>query len=53
MTDGSIRKVSANKKALLIFTLVDGLVRLDTYNLYQATALYEELIESCRSWLKP
>jgi hypothetical protein len=34
MEDGSIRKVSANKKALLIFTLVDGLVRLDTYNLY-------------------
>jgi TetR/AcrR family fatty acid metabolism transcriptional regulator len=51
--DGSIRKVSANKKALLIFTLVDGLVRLDTYNLYKATSLYEELIESCRAWLKP
>lgn len=51
--DGSIRKVSPNKKALLIFTLVDGLVRLDTYNLYKATSLYEELIESCRAWLKP
>lgn len=51
--DGSIRQVSPNKKALLIFTLIDGLVRLDTYNLYQAASLYDELIESCRCWLKP
>ncbi len=53
MEDGSIRQVSPNKKALLIFTLIDGLVRLDTYNLYQATSLYEEVIDSCRCWLRP
>ncbi len=50
--DGSIRPVNATKKALLIFTLVDGLVRLNTYKLYQADALYAELIESCRSMLQ-
>ncbi len=53
MEDGSIRTVDAKKKALLIFTLIDGLVRLDTYNLYQAASLYEEVLESCRCWLKP
>ncbi len=50
--DHSIREVSAKKKAQLIFTLVDGLVRLDTYKLYRAETLYEDLIESCRSMLK-
>lgn len=50
--DGSIRDVPAHKKALLIFTMVDGLVRLDTYNLYQAGPLYNELIESCRTMLE-
>ena len=50
--DGSIGDVAADKKALIIFTLVDGLVRMDTYNLYRTGPLYNELIESCRTMLK-
>lgn len=46
--DGSIRDMPARKIALIIFTMVDGLVRFNTYNLYDAGALYNDLIESCR-----
>lgn len=51
--DHSIGNVSARNKAQLLFTLVDGLVRLDSYNLFQANSLHDELIDSCRSILKP
>ncbi|WP_028581498.1 TetR/AcrR family transcriptional regulator [Desulfogranum japonicum] len=50
--DCSIKPVSTKNKALLIFTLVDGLVRLNTYKLYRADELYNDLIESCRSMLQ-
>lgn len=50
--DRSIRTVDAPKKAMLIFIMVDGLVRLHSYKLYQANALHSELIESCRSMLQ-
>ncbi|MCK5517606.1 MAG: TetR/AcrR family transcriptional regulator [Desulfobulbaceae bacterium] len=50
--DGTIREVAAHKKALIIFTLVDGLARMETYNLYRAGPLYNELIESCRTMLE-
>ena len=46
--DGSIENMSARKTALIIFSMVDGLVRLNTYNLYDADSLYYELIEACR-----
>ncbi len=49
--DGSIREVHSKKQALLLFTLVDGLVRLGTYNLYKAGPLYSDLIDSCRCML--
>lgn len=42
--DGSIAKLPARKTALIIFTMVDGLVRFNTYNLYDAGALYDDLI---------
>ncbi len=51
--DGSIGDMPARKTALIIFTMVDGLVRFNTYNLYDAGALYNELIESCRKILQP
>ncbi|WP_028585292.1 TetR/AcrR family transcriptional regulator [Desulfogranum mediterraneum] len=51
--DHSIRPVDAPKKALLIFTLVDGLVRLNAYKLYRADACHDELIDSCRRMLQP
>ena len=50
--DGSIREVAARKAALIIFNMVDGLVRLETYGLYSAGALYNELIDSCRRMLQ-
>lgn len=50
--DGSIRELNARKTALILFSMVDGLVRLKTFNLYNAGALYNELIFSCRRILK-
>jgi AcrR family transcriptional regulator len=49
--DGSIGDMPARKTALIIFAMVDGLVRLKTYNLYDAGALYSELVEACRRML--
>lgn len=50
--DGSIRKVPARKTALIIFSTVDGLVRLNTYNLYEAGALYGDVIDLCRRMIQ-
>ena len=50
--DGSIRSVSPRKTALIIFSMVDGLVRFDTYNLYHAGSLYEQLKDLCRRMLQ-
>ncbi len=44
--DGSIATLPARRTALIIFTMVDGLVRFNTYNLYDAGALYDDLITS-------
>ena len=49
--DGSIGAVPARKTALILFTLTDGLVRFNSYNLYSAGALSDELIASCRRML--
>ena len=50
--DGSIDDMPARKNALLILSMVDGLVRFNTYKLYHGGALYEEVIASCRRMLK-
>ena len=50
--DGSIADMPARKTALIIFAMVDGLVRFNTYKLYDAGALYNELIASCRRILQ-
>jgi AcrR family transcriptional regulator len=49
--DGSISEVSSRKMALILFSLVDGLVRFKTYNLYDPGGLYNELISACRKML--
>ena len=49
--DGSIGPIPAKKTALIVFTMVDGLVRFKLYNLYDAGALFNELIASCRRML--
>ena len=50
--DGSIANVPVKKTALIIFTMVDGVVRFNTYDLYDAGTLYGELINSCRKILQ-
>lgn len=50
--DGSIGPVHAKNQATLIFTLVDGLVRMDTYRLYKTEPLHDELLASCRRMLQ-
>lgn len=52
ITDGSMREVPPHRTALLILSMVDGVVRFKTFQLYNAGALYKNLIELCRSMLK-
>ena len=49
--DGSIGSMPPRKTALIIFTMVDGVVRFKTYNLYDASALFNEIVVSCRKIL--
>jgi hypothetical protein len=50
--DRSVRETDTRKMAWIIFSMVDGLVRFNTFRLYEASALYSELIESCRRMLQ-
>lgn len=50
--DGSIGKLDSNRTALVIFTIVDGLVRFNTYSLYDASSLYSEVLQAVRSILQ-
>ncbi|MDX9788053.1 MAG: TetR/AcrR family transcriptional regulator [Desulfobacterales bacterium] len=49
--DGSIVDSANRKTALIIFSMVDGVVRLNTYNLYHAATLINELIAATRRML--
>jgi TetR/AcrR family transcriptional regulator, fatty acid metabolism regulator protein len=46
--DGSMARMAPAKAALIIFSMVDGLARLNTYELYNAGSLYQELIAAAR-----
>ncbi len=50
--DGSIDDLPARTMAMIIFTLVDGMVRLYSYHIYQNGPHYNDLIASCRRMLK-
>jgi len=51
--DGSIASdIVARKSALIVFSMVDSMVRFRMNNLYDVGALYNELIESCRRMLE-
>jgi len=51
--DGSINSdIHPRKSALILFTMVDGLVRFKNYNLYDAGALFNELMHTCRRMLQ-
>lgn len=49
--DGSIGDVSAKKTAMIIFAMVDALMRFNTFGLYDAGSLYNELIMACKKIL--
>lgn len=51
-SDGSIAEVPVRKTALILFAMVDGVVRFNVYELYDAGALYNDLIGACRKILK-
>jgi len=46
--DDSMAAMDPKKVALIVFSMVDGLARLNTYELYDAGSLYDELITACR-----
>jgi AcrR family transcriptional regulator len=50
--DGSIDDLPAGKTAFIVFAMVDGIARLKTFNLYDASALYEQLVINCRRMLQ-
>jgi AcrR family transcriptional regulator len=47
-SDGSIHVNSPRKTAMILYAMVDGIARLDTYRIYDAGALYNELMNICR-----
>jgi TetR/AcrR family transcriptional regulator, fatty acid metabolism regulator protein len=49
--DGSVRRVPSRNLALILFSTVDGLVRFHTYRLYDAGALYQDLMQTCHQLL--
>lgn len=49
--DGSVRRVPSRNLALILFSTVDGTVRFHTYQLYDAGALYGDLMRTCRQLL--
>jgi AcrR family transcriptional regulator len=51
LEDGSIREVSVQKMSMIMFFMMDGMVRFNTYKLYDAGSLYKDVIESCRKIL--
>lgn len=46
--DGSVEVAAAHSMALLIFTMVDGLVRLRDCSLYEPGAVFPDLMSACR-----
>lgn len=46
--DGTVRPAPSRRLAMVVFTMVDGLVRFNTYKIYDAGSLYDEMVQSCR-----
>lgn len=49
--DGSVDKSPTRNTAMILFSMVDGIVRLNTYSLYDAGSLYATLMACCRKIL--
>jgi len=50
-TDGSMDTFDPRPTAMLLFAMVDGVLRLKTSNLYEAGALFDQLLAACRRML--
>jgi TetR/AcrR family fatty acid metabolism transcriptional regulator len=46
--DGSIHTSSPRNSAMVLFAMIDGIARMNTYKLYHAGTLYQDIIKSCR-----
>jgi AcrR family transcriptional regulator len=46
--DATMGSVPVHKTALLVYTMIDGLVRLRHYNLYDASSLFDNFMTGCR-----
>ncbi len=46
--DGSMGELPVHRTALLVYMMIDGLVRLKNYNLYDAGSLFEDFMAGCR-----
>ena len=51
MHDGTVAVDDARKTAMILFAMVDGIVRLNTYRIYDAGTLYDGLMTACRRLL--
>ncbi|BBO75063.1 hypothetical protein DSCW_24800 [Desulfosarcina widdelii] len=49
--DGSVAVDDPRKTAMVLFAMVDGIVRLNTYRVYDAGTLYDSLMATCRRLL--
>jgi AcrR family transcriptional regulator len=50
--DASIADLPVRKAALIVFSMVDGFVRLKNNNIYEAGALFNELVKLCQRMLE-
>jgi len=49
--DGSVDGTPARQSAMILFSMVDGIARFNTYQLYDAGALYNDLMAACRKMI--
>lgn len=49
--DGTVKTMHPRHTAMVLFAMVDGIVRLNTYHLYNAGSLYNDLMTACRKIL--
>lgn len=49
--DGSVNVDNPRKTAMILFAMVDGIARLNTYRIYDAGALFDNLIENSKKLL--
>ncbi len=51
LADGSVTVDTPRQTAMVLFAMVDGIVRLNTYRVYDAGTLYDSLMAACHNLL--